>query len=128
MGEKSGSMHTINYALEFNREIFVVPGKITSPMSKGSNALIKNLQGCITTSPEDIISCFGLNKKQEKKQSKQIDLNSQMIIDFITSEKHTYQEILEYTKLTPNQLNTILISLEIEGLITKLANNSYIVT
>lgn len=125
MGEKSGSMHTINYALEFNRDIFVVPGKINSPMSKGSNALIKNLQGCITTSPEDILETYNLTQDKEK-PNQQLDINSQMIISFIQSEKKTYQEILDYTRLPANELNTILMTLELEGLIVKLANNSYI--
>lgn len=127
MGEKSGSMHTINYAIEFNRDIFVVPGKINSPMSKGSNELIKNLQGCITTSPDDILNCYHLNKQDENKSKfQQLDINSQMILSFIESEKRTYQEILDYTKLSANELNTLLITLEMEGLLIKLANNSYI--
>ncbi|MBQ8615737.1 MAG: DNA-processing protein DprA [Clostridia bacterium] len=126
MGEKSGAMHTINYALEFNRDIFVVPGRINSPMSKGANKLIKNLQGCITISPEDILDCYHLNKTQEKNNIKQLDINSQMILNFIESEKHTYQEILDFTKLSANELNTLLIMLEMEGLLIKLANNSYI--
>ncbi len=128
MGEKSGSMHTINYALEFNRDIFVVPGKITSPMSKGSNALIKNLQGCITTSPEDIIESYHLKKNNESNSTKQLDLTSQMILNYIQSEKHTFQEIMEHTKLNANELNAILMTLEIEGLLIKLANNSYIMS
>ena len=125
MGEKSGSMHTINYAIEFNRDIFVVPGKINSPMSKGSNLLIKNLQGCITTSPDDVLETYNLYQEQEK-PSQQLDINSQLIISFIESEKKTYQEILDYTKLQANELNTILMTLELEGIIVKLANNSYI--
>ena len=125
MGEKSGSMHTINYALEFNRDIFVVPGKINSPMSKGSNVLIKNLQGCVTLNPIDILETYKLNK-QEVKQTKQIDINAQMILNFIESEKRTFQEILDHTKLPANKLNTMLILLELEGMLIKLANNSYI--
>ena len=128
MGEKSGSMHTINYALEFNRDIFVVPGKINSPMSKGSNALIKNLQGCITTSPDDIIETYHLKNEANIKTTKQLDFNAQMILDYIQSEKHTFQEILEHTKLNANELNTILMTLEIEGMLIKLANNSYIMS
>ena len=126
MGEKSGSMHTINYALEFNRDIFIVPGKINSPMSKGSNKIIKNLQGCVTLSPEDILENYQLNQIETQTPTKQLDINSQMILNFIESEKHTYQEILDHTKLSANELNTILITLEIEGLLIKLANNSYI--
>lgn len=125
MGEKSGSMHTVNYAIEFNREIFVVPGKINSPMSKGANAIIKNLQGCVTITPEDVLQTYNLTK-QEKQQTQQLDINSQMILSFIESEKRTYQEILDHIKLSANELNTILITLELEGLLVKLANNSYI--
>ena len=125
MGEKSGSMHTVNYALEFNRDVFVVPGKINSPMSRGANELIKNLQGCITTSPDDILNAYHLNKP-EKPQNQQIDINAQMILTFIESEKRTYQEILDHTHLPANELNTILMTLELEGLLVKLANNSYI--
>lgn len=126
MGEKSGSMHTINYAIEFNRDVFVVPGRINSPMSKGSNALIKNLQGCITTSPEDIFENYNFKKPTIESKNNQLDLTSQMILSFIESEKRTYQEILEHTKMPANELNTLLITLELEGLIVKLANNSYI--
>ncbi len=125
MGEKSGSMHTINYAIEFNRDIFVVPGKINSPMSKGSNELIKNLQGCITTSPDDILDTYQL-KNNEKPETQQIDINAQMVLAFVESEKHTYQEILDHTHLPANELNTLLMTMELEGLLVKLANNSYI--
>ena len=127
MGEKSGSMHTVNYALEFNRDVFVVPGKINSPMSKGANELIKNLQGRITTSPEDILNAYNLNK-QEKTPNQQIDINAQMILSFIETEKRTYQEILDYTHLPANELNTLLMELELEGMLIKLANNSYIMS
>ncbi len=127
MGEKSGSMHTVNYALEFNRDIFVVPGRINSPMSKGANELIKNLQGCITTNPEDILNTYHM-AKQEKKFASQLDINSQMILSFIESEKRTYQEILEYTKLSANELNSLLMTLELNGLLVKLANNSFIMS
>lgn len=125
MGEKSGSMHTVNYAIEFNRDVFVVPGRINSPMSKGANMLIKNLQGCITISPEDILQTYKL-AKQANNKTQQLDINSQMILSFIESEKRTFQEIMEHTKLSTNELNTLLITLELEGLLVKLANNSYI--
>ena len=57
-GEKSGTLHTFNYAVEYNREIFAIPGKITSDLSKGTNAIIKQLQGTITLSPDDILKTF----------------------------------------------------------------------
>lgn len=125
MGEKSGSMHTVNYALEFNRDVFVVPGRINSPMSKGSNELIKSLQGLITTTVDDVLANYNLIKHEDKNSS-QLDITSQMILSFIESEKHTFQEILDHSKLQAHELNTLLTSLELDGMVVKLANNSYI--
>lgn len=125
MGEKSGALHTVNYAIEFNRDIFVVPGRINSPTSKGCNELIKNLQGSITTTPEDILNTYNLCSN-ESNMNMQLSVEEQMILNYIKSEKKTFQEIADYTKLAVKDLNSILLSLEMEGIVLKLANNSYI--
>ena len=36
------------------------------------------------------------------------------------------QEILDYIKLKPNELNTVLFNMQMKGLVEKLAGNSYI--
>lgn len=126
-GEKSGAMHTFNYALDFNRDVFAVPGRINSPMSKGTNAIIKSLQGSIALSPEDVLTSLNIQKqKNEKISAVQLDINAQIVIDYIMAEKKTFQQILDFTHLSAKELNAVLIELEMSGLITKLANNSYI--
>ena len=41
-------------------------------------------------------------------------------------EKKTFQEIADFTKLSTRELNNKLIEMQMDGLIIKLAGNSYI--
>ena len=62
-GEKSGSLTTAKLALDYNREVYVVPGNITSEVSRGCNLLAK--QGAnILTSVEDMKEIVGIIGEQ----------------------------------------------------------------
>ncbi len=53
--ERSGSLITADFAMESNRDVFAVPGPITSPKSKGTLSLLK--QGAImVTCADDILN------------------------------------------------------------------------
>lgn len=52
--QKSGTMITVDFALEQGKNVFAVPGNITSPCSEGTNQLIKQGAKAITKL-EDIL-------------------------------------------------------------------------
>ena len=126
-GINSGTMHTKNFAIDYNRELFAVPGKITSPQSAGSNAIIKEFPTAITTEPKDVMIAINvdLNKNLENSNI-QLDILSQSVLNYIQTEKHTFQEIADHLKLTASELNAKMFELEMAGLVIKLSNNSYI--
>lgn len=60
--EKSGTLITVDFALEQGKEVFAIPGNITSPYSLGTNALLK--QGAKTvTKLSDILEEYSNNEK-----------------------------------------------------------------
>jgi DNA processing protein len=57
--ERSGALITADFALEEGREVFAVPGEITSALSAGTNALLR-LGATPLTSPADVLESFGI--------------------------------------------------------------------
>lgn len=127
-GEKSGSLYTKNYALEQNRELFVVPSNINNIRAKGSNKVLKNLQGAMVTSPDDILLQFGLPIGKEKEIVKvQTSLTEQMIIVALQDGEKSFENLQELTKLETKKLNSCLTMLQIRGLIKRLPANMFAV-
>ena len=126
-GLKSGALHTKNYAVDMGRDVFAIPGKTTSSESEGTNNIIKQCQSALVTSPKDIFDALGINLKQKEQNTlQQLDMETTSILNYILTEKKTFQEIADFTKISTRELNTKLMEMQMDGLIIKLAGNAYI--
>lgn len=137
--EDSGSMHTRDYCVDYNKDLFAVPGNIDSPMSVGTNKIIQTCQATCALSPEDVmenmnIKFVGVVKNQNdenliEKISNSVSLNdndaTNLIVNTIGVDIKSFDEILEITKLDTGTLITKLTFLELSGIIEKLPNNFY---
>jgi len=127
--EKSGSLITIDYAKSQNIPVMAIPGRITDPMSKGTNRLISS--GCaIANDPEDVLKNLKimnvcLNPKNKEKL-KLLDNAEKIVYSTLVSDpKHT-EIILHETGLPRDKLLEALISLELQGLISQVSSNYYV--
>lgn len=121
--EKSGSMHTKEYALENNRDLYIVPGRITDIYSKGCNAIIKSCQGVICLSAEEIINAYGKELIANKETTfVQANMDEQIVLQLINTDDVHYDELLEKSGMEPKSLNTLLMRMELKGLIKKTGN------
>lgn len=68
--EKGGSLITALLAFDEGRDIFAVPGDIFSPVSVGTNNLIKSLQAKLVSSGKDILEEYNWNDVEEEKKIK----------------------------------------------------------
>lgn len=127
-GKKSGSLYTSEYALEMGIDTFCVPGNITSERSYATNLLIKKGEASCATTPEDILLYFGINSVLPKKEKKSIQLSMEesIIYDLLRKGEQDFLFLQEKTGFSTQNLNFNLTSLEIRGIIKKLAGNSYI--
>ena len=114
---KSGTLNTASHALEQGKDVFAVPGNITSPMSAGCNRLIRQgAQPLIDTS--DILSALGI---KSQKTTPQIPVRKnkteQLIINAILAGAKDTNQIINTTNISPSSIFVTLSTLEIAGII-----------
>ncbi|MDB5176737.1 MAG: hypothetical protein JWN75_405 [Candidatus Saccharibacteria bacterium] len=122
---RSGSLSTAHRALEQGREVFVVPGNITSPLSAGCNGLIK--QGAMpVTSANDILEIIAPQLLNPQTQLALGDNPLQSaIIQLLQSGIRDGDDLQRQSESDAGQFATELTMMEINGIIRSLGANQW---
>ncbi|MBR5590042.1 MAG: DNA-processing protein DprA [Anaerotignum sp.] len=131
-GKKSGTLITADLALDYGRDVFVVPGNVTSALSKGTNELIK--QGCpIITEGNDILIALGIAYKEDEKvkfkikTAENISAEEKEVFDLIeTGEPISAETLCRKLHKDIQDVQYILSLLELSGYITKIPLAVYV--
>ena len=118
----SGSLITAGQAAEQGREVFAVPGPITSKMSAGTNNLIK--EGVHpTTEVSDILSILDIEskKRQVTRNTKQdgpiVDKTQAKILEILDNQTKHVDMIARETGLPIDKISAALSMMELSGLV-----------
>jgi len=104
--ERSGALITADLALEEGREVFAVPGEITSALSAGTNDLLK-LGASPLTRAADVLSCFGIEPVSEQPGE------TSALLELLPA---TADELVRLTGMPAPAIARGLVELELSGL------------
>lgn len=126
--EDSGSLITARAAVEQGRDVFAVPGPITSTLSKGPIDLIKEGAKPVTD-VEEILDELGIKKgvRGKGKGESQIKLSEseKKILEALENESRHIDEICRLLDLSTPQVSANLLKMEISGLVQNLGSGNY---
>ncbi len=130
--EESGSLITARLALDYNREVFAIPGSIFSPVSTGTNRLIR--EGAkIVTSVSDILEEFPALIPATQSDdtaitgaSAGLSPEEQRVLRCLSHEPIHVDKIIQAATLETAAVSSILSMLEIKGLVKNVGGMNYI--
>ncbi|MDD3302499.1 MAG: DNA-processing protein DprA [Candidatus Gracilibacteria bacterium] len=127
-GEKSGTLITVNLALEQGKDIFAIPGELFKINSMGCNNLIKNGSAKIVTNVDDIFEEYNINTLDSLENINQISFANEVekiIYNVLLLENLDIDLLLYKTNLSLNDITVNLSMMEIKGIIKKGLNGKY---
>jgi DNA processing protein len=114
--ERSGALITADFALEAGREVFAVPGEITSTLSSGTNALLR-LGATPLTAATDVLEALGVEAPESPPL--ELDEHATRVLDVLAAAAAGVDELVRGTGLDAAAVATALAELELAGAVTE---------
>ena len=131
----SGALITSNFATEYGRQVFAVPGRIDSPRSKGCHDLIKK-GAKLCEGAEDILSEFeylfpGSNRPPSPGETGvlpalELSANEQQVYDALDAEERSIDEIIRKSGLPSSAVSVALLGLEMQRVVKQLPGKLFV--
>ena len=123
--EKSGSLHTARFALEQGKDVLAVPGNITSPVSIGTNNLIKAGANPVM-SYLDVLHALGLVSHSSRPSDiRGRNPSEQRVLDLLVQGIADGDDLLAQSQLSIAEFNQTLTMLEISSKVRSLGANHW---
>lgn len=127
--EKSGALQTASFAGEQGRDVFAVPGNVTSPNSVGTNLLIQD-GAKLVMKADDILKELNLLQRSAetrqvvKRLSPETPLEAR-ILDLLSTQTMHVDELSRECQLSIQEINALLALMELKGMVFQTAPMTY---
>lgn len=127
---KGGSLITAEYAIQYSKDVFAMPGRVGDKNSEGCNFLIKTNRATLMENADDLI--YALSWEKSKKAPKQADIfvelsaDEQKIVDLLNLQEMVNVDVISYeTNLPINKILALLFNLEFNNVVKALPGRMY---
>lgn len=132
-GQKSGALITADFALEQGREVFAVPGNITSEKCRGTNNLIRcgakmvtDLDSILEELPDHVLSTLAGKKAKSGISSDALNDREQKIVSLLNDTELHIDELILKSGLSPAEVSATLVELELKNLVRHTEGKKFI--
>lgn len=137
MGLKSGAQHTVGFALDQGKEVMAVPGSILSPMSGGTNQLIKDGARLVASAQDVLEELRGVGSCQPEPDAggpsaqpashamELLTRPEEVLLEVMSRDPLHVDELASGAGVSPAEALTTLLHLELRGLVTALPGKRY---
>jgi DNA processing protein len=113
--ERSGALITADFALDEGREVFAVPGEITSALSVGSNALLR-LGATPLTGSGDVLEALGIERAAAG-EDPDVSEAARRVLRLVRDTPSAADELVARASLEAGAVSIALTELELAGLV-----------
>jgi len=129
-GEKSGALLTADMALAYGRELFAVPGNVSSRLSVGANELLKS-GATVLTSAADVFSVLPELKSDyiapQKPVVEDLTDGERQVFGCLSEAPMQMDSVVRQCDMTVSDATSYLLSLELRGLVKQLSGKRFVV-
>jgi DNA processing protein len=130
-GKTGGSLITAQLANDYSRDVFAFPGNIDSAYSKGCNKLIQDNKAHLLTGAAELIDIMGWKHQEKVEVQRQLftDLlpEEREVTGLIMSEPMSIDAISIELKKPVSKISSLLLGLEIKGIVQAKPGNKFVV-
>lgn len=133
---KSGALITARLAAEEGREVFAVPGNITSPVSRGCHELLRE-GAVLVESAEDIVEGLGIMleavperepEQERRRKLAELPADQRQVLEALSHQPRNIDEVSVECDLPAAQVSAALMMLEVKGLVRRFPGNQFVRT
>lgn len=126
--EKSGSLITVEWALEQGKDVMAVPGRVDDKLSEGCNRLIRSGAGLVRNA-KDVLEELKYEVFNKEKESvikeKILEKDFLLLYSELGLQPKSIEELMEKTGIEYGILADMLLQLQLRGLVEQPSDNYY---